>query len=182
VLQTPQTGRVAQVEGSGSSAMTAARQWRLVWVLRVVPGTEPSTKGPTGRLACLNTCRRNVVSSGVLGKGATRSEGTSSGELAPSGGGLTMDTRGVLGAPGDIEVWKHRYRYGLGNCNWGTSRAPRFWPGAGIGGSREHTAEREQSVCALPRRLKVEWLCRLCPEQPTSFVASLCTGFPYSVW
>jgi len=34
-----------------------------------------------------------------LGREATRSEGTSSGELAPSGGGLTTDTRGVLVAP-----------------------------------------------------------------------------------
>ncbi len=34
--------------------MTAARQWRLVWVLRVVPGTTTINERADGPQACLN--------------------------------------------------------------------------------------------------------------------------------
>lgn len=84
--------------------MSAARQWRLVWVLTGGAGhNEPSTKELTGPQACLNHGpERDAISVASLldpGKEATRSEGMNPGGFTPSGGGLTMDSRGVLVAP-----------------------------------------------------------------------------------
>ena len=83
--------------------MTAARQWRLAWVLRVVPGTSTIDERADGPCACLNHVpeeMRHLSRSGWNpGKEATRSEGMNPGGFTPSGGGLTMDTRGVPVAP-----------------------------------------------------------------------------------
>lgn len=49
--------------------MTAARQWRLVWVLRVVPGTTTINERADRPEAWLNTCREDAVFNRCLCRG-----------------------------------------------------------------------------------------------------------------
>lgn len=128
--------------------MIAARQWRLAWVLRVVPGTQTIDERADRPMAWLNTCRRNTVSQplslpGSLEREASRSEGMGSGEPTPSGGGLTTDTTRAFKGHGVPS----RFEHGATAMDWATATGePVAAPSMRslTGGSREHTAEREQ--------------------------------------
>lgn len=103
MLQTLQTGSVASVEGGViAPRVSAARQWRLVWVLRVVPGTDQRRKGRRA-LTRLNhvpvETRFAADQAGSWERGAMRSEGRHPGGRLPSGGRLAMRRSGVLVAP-----------------------------------------------------------------------------------